>query len=486
MRKIKVFRASVWTQKRIPTYVVAFTLLVSLSAVGTVVVPKVNEAFAATDDPGASLSIASVPKLTSPLKLSGSGRFSPRTLISTTTTTVKVSPTASSSRTPSNSTTTTAQPRTPSGEVAPAGGSSSAISMLNLGVLGASGNYFAQERAAGIDTVTIGLGWNDAEPSIGNFSSSFAGTVQTEIAKARSAGLSVILDPGLQYPPAWVFSLPGGTRFVDQYGDVFTGSEDSGYNIANAVTDPAVRDAEESYLAWLGSQFQPGEILAVREGGEPLGELSYPDSSYNGHSNCYWAFDASSQSTSPVPGWVPGTGTVAQAQTFLDAYNGALDGYGRWLNGRLGTDFGTKILVLLPGWGERPGGEASEVASLLTLNMPEFNEGLDWIDLLISLPNAANSVAYTTYLDAPSISPTPQLEDPADYIASLAAPAHLLLGGENTGNGTTATVNLCFQRAKALNYFIVQWMDESQLMLSDVGQDPSGPTLAVLGAVWNS
>jgi len=487
MRDFKVFRALVWTPRHIPAYAVVFALAASLFALATVSSPKEHKAFGATDHRRGKSGIASVPaSTTTTLKQSESSGSSTKPSNSTTTTTLKPSESGGSSTKPSNSTTTTAPPTTSTSGAASAKAPSPATSGPILGVLGASGSLFAQERAAGIDAVTISVGWSDAEPSPGSFSTSFVASVQNEIATARSAGLSVVLDPGLQYPPAWVFSLPGGTRFVDQYGDVFTGSEDSGDNVANAVTDPAVREAEGSYLAWLGSQIQPGEILAVREGGEPLGELSYPGNEYDGNTNCYWAFDTSSQSVSPVPGWAPGTGTTAQAQAFLDAYNGALDSYGLWLNGTLGTDFGTKILVLLPGWGERPGAEASQVASLLTLNMPEFNEGLDWADLLNSLPDAANSVAYTTYLDAPSIDQTPQLEDPADYIASLAEPAHLLLGGENTGDGTVATVKLCIERATALDYFIVQWMDESQLISSDSGQDPGGPTLQELGSAWTS
>jgi hypothetical protein len=352
-----------------------------------------------------------------------------------------------------------------------------------IGVLGVSGNHFLQERAAGIGAVTINVGWNEAEPSPGTFSSSYLSSLRAEIATARSARLSVVLDPGLQYPPSWVFSLPGGTRFVDQYGDVFTGSEDSGNNIVNGVTDLAVRYAEGSYLAWLGSQIQPGEIIGIREGGGPLGELSYPSNDYDGHTNSFWAYDASTQATSPVPGWTPGTGPAVQAQAFLDAYNATLNSYGSWLNGELGADFATKVLVLLPGWGERPVDAANEVASLLTLNMPEFNEGLDWPDLLDSLPDASNSVAYTTWLDAPTYGQTPQLEDPANYIASLAATYHLKLGGENTGDGNIATVTLCFDRAEELGYYIVQWMNEPQLISSSSRRHPSGPTLVRLGSM---
>ena len=354
-----------------------------------------------------------------------------------------------------------------------------------LGILGASGNYLAQEKAAGIQAITVQVGWTNVEATEGVFSASYMSQIQAKIAAARAAGLEVVLDPGLQYPPPWVFSLPGGTQFVDQYGDVFSGSEPSGNNVANAVTDMAVRSAEGTYLTWLGTQITPGEIIVVREGGGPLGELRYPLPDEDGHTNDFWAYDASTQAALPasVQGWVPDTGTQTQATTFLDAYNQDLDNYGIWLNGQLGTDFATKVLVLLPGWGERPGGAATEEAALLQPNPPmnEFNEGLDWTDLLDALPDAANSVAYTTYLDAQTVLPTPQLEDPADYLASLVAGTSIGLGGENTGTGTVATMKLCMSRAVSLGFFIVDWNGEAQVIASDSGQDPSGPTLTQLG-----
>ena len=370
--------------------------------------------------------------------------------------------------------------------VRPAGAASTPI----LGVLGASGNYLTQEKSAGIGAVTVQVGWDSAEATQGTFSSSYMQQVQAKISAARSAGLSVVLDPGLQYPPAWVFSLPGGTRFVDQFGDVYSGAQSSGNNAANGITDLAVRAAEGTYLDWLGSQIQPGEIVAVREGGGPLGELRYPLPTYDGHTTSFWGYDASTQAALPpaVQGWVPGTGTTAQAQTFLSAYNQDIVGYGTWLNGRLGADFATKVLILLPGWGQRPGGAVTEVADLLQPSpvMDEYNEGLDWVDLLGSLPDASGSVAYTTYLDAQTVLPTKQLEDPADYLASLVAGTSIRLGGENTGNGTVSTMNLCISRAVALDFFIVDWMGESQLIASGSGQDPGGPTLTQLGAALSS
>ena len=260
-----------------------------------------------------------------------------------------------------------------------------------------------------MQVVTIQASWASAEPEDGTFSTyyvpgnRFTEGLQQKIDAADAAGLEVG-RPGLQYSPGWALGLPGGTQFVDQYGDVFTGAPASGDDVVNGVTDLAVRAAEGGYLSWLGSQITPGSIIGVRQGGGPLGELRYPDPDYNGHTNCWWAWDASSASILPSPTWTPGTGTVAQATAFLNAYNADLDGFGVWMNGQLQADFDTHELVMLPGVGRAPGWGGHRGAAAARHPGRRIQRGLDWADLLPDLPDQADSVAYTTYLDAPTIS----------------------------------------------------------------------------------
>ena len=362
---------------------------------------------------------------------------------------------------------------------------------------------FAQERAAGIQSVTIGAVWSLAQStSATQFSSTYAGQLRAEIAAADDNGLSVVLDPGLQYPPSWAFFLNSQTHFVNQYGDVYSAGGSSGNNAINAVTDLAVRSAEGTYLSWLASQISAGTVIAVRQGGGPLGELHYPLADYNGHSDSYWAYDSDSQADLPVSvrGWVPGTGTMTQATTFLDTYNQNLVDYSTWLNGQLHTDFGVRELVLMPGFGDRPNitptnGPFYTVESDLLVppnqTYPEFNEGLDWADILAALPDPAHSVAYTTYLDAPTsppgLQPTVQREDPADYLSQLVQGTPILLGGENSlSDQTVAAMQLCMARAQSLGFYIVNWMGEDQLLATTAGNDPGDPTMDQLGAAFDS
>jgi hypothetical protein len=389
------------------------------------------------------------------------------------------------------------------GVPAPAPAASAGSAPPILGLLQATVPNFAQERATGVQSVTIGAVWSLAQSSSATvFSSTYAGQIRAEIASARADGLSVVLDPGLQYPPSWAFYLNSQTHFVNQYGDVYSAAGSSGNNAINAITDAAVRSAEGTYLAWLASVIPPGSIIAVRQGGGPLGELHYPLAVYDGHTDSYWAYDDATQAGLPasVWQWRPGTGTVAQATTFLDAYNGNLDNYSEWLNGQLHTDFGVKELVMLPGWGERPDitptdGPFYTVESDLLVppnqSYPEFNEGLDWAEILPSLPDAADSVAYTTYLDAPRNPPglpaSLQLEDPADYLATLVSGTPLRLGGENSlSDQSLAALDLCMARAQAHNFYIVDWMGEDQLLATAAGTDPGDPTLGDLVQAYDS
>ncbi|HYA67611.1 MAG TPA: hypothetical protein VED63_02660, partial [Acidimicrobiales bacterium] len=141
--------------------------------------------------------------------------------------------------------------------------------------------------AAGFTDVVVPASWSEIEPTEGSFSPIALTALQTEIDADRAAGLHVTLDIGTQYAPPWVFGLPGGTRFVDQFGDVFTGGPGSGEDVANAVTDSAVRDVLVPYLFALGTL---SDVSAVRLGGGPFNELRYPDGGQGSEPCAFWFY----------------------------------------------------------------------------------------------------------------------------------------------------------------------------------------------------
>jgi hypothetical protein len=373
-------------------------------------------------------------------------------------------------------TTPTAPAPTETPTTLPPAGSTSAGTLL--GVLRPDGTHYDEEYASGFRVVTIAAGWMRAEPSPGTFDANYIRSLNRRIDDARAHGMQVVLDAGIHYPPAWAFSLPGGTRFVNQYGDVYTGAADTGQNALNTVTNPAARAALGEYLRWLGTQIPASKLLAVRVGGGVLGELRYPNTNYNGHTNSWWAYDSDTQAASPVPGWLPGTGTTTDAARFLATYNDNMTSYGAWLSAQFSAAFGVDQLLMLPGWGERPGKSSPIVASRLTIQRDEFNQGLDWETLVTRLPDRARTILYTTYLDSPPANSGPTNPDPATYLSGLAARYGYRLGGENTGNGGRDSVATVVARARSLGLVIVNWMDEDDLVDATAGR---APTLANFG-----
>jgi hypothetical protein len=324
--------------------------------------------------------------------------------------------------------------------------------------------------------VTVPVGWDLAEPAEGRFNDAYIRSVQGQVAAAQAAGLSVVLDLGIQYAPQWVMHLDASSQFTDQYGQRFGGRPASGDEVPNAVTDHDVRARLQAYLRWLGSAFDHFGFYAVRIGGGPDGELRYPPASYDGHTDCFWAFDAASQATYAVRGWGRETSTAQQAGSFLHTYDANLAAYGAWLDGTAHSDFpGANELLLLPGWGERPGDVQSAAQTRLGRGSVELNSGTDWPLQLAEVPYKRSTIAYTTWLDGPSHGDNPQEEDPAGYLALLARRTGVRLGGEDTGGGGVADLQLSLYRAITLRFTLVDWVRMPPAGLVGPGAN-AGPT----------
>jgi hypothetical protein len=319
-------------------------------------------------------------------------------------------------------------------------------------------NTNSELRTAGFGELVISAGWDVVEPTQGVFSTDAITALQTKITAAKAAGLSPSLDIGVQYPPGWIFNVGGGTRLVDQYGDVASSGTNDGNSVANAVTNAAVRTEMATYITYLANHLTG--LDSVRVGGLGYNELRYPSGKAGTQSNAYWFYDSSSQAVLPASarGWKPGTGTVAQATAFITTYNNAITDYGVWLTNAAASAFpaSVKVEILLPGWGQRPGAVASAANSLLNATPDELNQGLDWIDLLPKLPANDRFVVYSTWADATFGSASNP--NPAAFIHSI-LPAGMLAGGESSGNGVTTDegMHLMFQDAKLWHWYVANW-----------------------------
>lgn len=337
-----------------------------------------------------------------------------------------------------------------------------------FGVLQPHTSNYAADRAAGLSVATLEIGWDSWEPTQGQVSTAYVNEVKARYAALRSAGFEVVLDAGLQYPPAWVFATDPGARFVNQFGDVYSGP--LGSDAPNAVFSPTVRTAQATYLASVGTNFTGLEFKAIRVGGLAMNELRFPTGNFNGHSNSFWAFDSNAQAQSPVPGWRPGQSCTNEAQQFLDWYTSSLTSYGTWLLGQYRTSISstTSLQILMPSWGMRPGDAVA--ASSACLNGSSRSEltndapmGLDWANSVPQLALIPNVTLYGTWIDAADQGIGTTYESPIRYLHRLAVANAMPLAGENTGGNSRADMVRSIGRVVELGMTGMMWMQDPSL-----------------------
>lgn len=351
-----------------------------------------------------------------------------------------------------------------------------------FGTLATSGQYDGQEVAGGISVATLELGWDAYEPGNGAWNTTY---INQQVQKANAfvaAGMRVSLSPGLQYPPSWVFALDANTYFVNQYGDHYAPTA-IGMKEANAVYDPAVRNAQATYIARIAQDFG-GTLSFIRLGGGWYGELHYPPQSFNGHNNSYWAFDANAQASSPARGWIPGHCCAAQAQQFWNYYAQSLVGYESWQIQTFRSHFSAQLEILFPGWGLRPGDVANAVNANLSGTTPaevygEMQQDSGYADEVNAVTDS-RTIIYSDWLDAPDHGATLNTESPVKYLAYLAGGRGLRVAGENTGTQSLAALQLCVARVRALGLLGMNWAWEGNLFAG------TSPTLSGYAGVIRS
>ena len=312
------------------------------------------------------------------------------------------------------------------------------------------------------------VSWRSLEPTQGSLSQGYLSDVRARYAAFRAAGLRVVLDLGVQYPPSWVFGLPGGTRWANQYGETYTGG--LGSDVPDAVWNPDVRAAMGSYVTRAGAALGDLAFAGVRVGGGPYGELRLPEPGYNGHSDAWWGFGPAAMRTNPVPDWRPGQPDSAAASRFLDWYEGSVSGFLAWQLDTYRAAFGptTQLQVLQPSWGVRPGEVAAAAdGSLSGASRGErrqtLQQGLDWARQLPVVAAHPGTVVSSTWMDAPDQGTDAVYESPVRYLVRLAAPYGVGVMGENTGQGGLAAMQLSVARTRELGLVGMLWMKEPDM-----------------------
>ncbi len=337
---------------------------------------------------------------------------------------------------------------------------------------GANGTRLSAERGAGISTKVVRISWKDMVPAEGTTDAAYIGAMRARFDALRAAGFGIILELGIQDTPGWLHAAYPAAGYVDQYGDVYNGQGQPDSGDANAVFNPTVRRLIADYVRDVFAAFGT-DFAAVRLGGGHWGELTYPTNTYNGHSNCYWAFDPSALAQSPVPSWHPGDPSPhGEAARFIAWYLDALTGYQTWQISMLRANYSGPIVMLYPSFGVRPGQLDGAVRGNLggTTSVEvngELQRGYDMARQVAAIADP-NTIIATTWLDCPfgdDDSANPDDWRPVHYLASLAA-AHapvLRVFGENTGQGQRAQMD--FAAAQMVRYGLVgmAWYDEGEV-----------------------
>lgn len=352
-----------------------------------------------------------------------------------------------------------------------------------LGVLQATGARAEALSQGGVELAVVGVSWDRFEPSHGVLAAEYVASLRAEIAALRGAGLEVILDLGVQYPPDWLFETPG-SRYVNQFGEAYV-DPSPGKNVANAVFNAAIREAQAMFyarvLAELGTEF-----YALRLGGGWYNELNYPPHEFADQRNCYWAFCERAQGKAPglpegvppcpVAGWQPGGSTTGleTARRFAEWYMEALRNYHDWQITTLRALYPGRLMMLYPSWGIRPGQLEAAIAGGLAGTTPperngEIQRGFDFARFVRGITDP-HVVLTSTWTDAdPSFgddaSEDPAVWSPPHYLSSLAR-AHsppLELAGENTGGGGPEVARLCAERSRSHGLTVFLWAFQEDL-----------------------
>jgi hypothetical protein len=348
---------------------------------------------------------------------------------------------------------------------------------FHLGVLQPAPERASALMAAGVSHVVLSVSWDRFQPTPHALDKAYVAQVRAEADAYRAAGLRLVLGLGVQYPPDWLRKQPDA-RFINQHGDAYI-DRSPGKDVVNFVFNDLLRERQRDYLAALFAQLG-ADWAGVRLGGGWYGEINYPDVSFAGKNNCYWAFDPLAQgakpglpsglSPCPVPGWKPGGPVVdpASARLFADWYLDSLKHYHDWQIATVREHYAGPLMMLYPSWGIRPGQLEAAIAANLAGTTPaekngEVQRGFDFERFIDGIRDPQVWVQ-CTWLDAnpawsDDASSDPARWSPPKYLAHLARRHNppLRVSAENTGGGGMPALGLSASRIQNLGISAFYW-----------------------------
>jgi hypothetical protein len=301
----------------------------------------------------------------------------------------------------------------------------------------------------GVRVVLLEMSWAKAEPAQGRFDRQYLFAVRAQRDTFRTAGFKIVLNFGMQHAPSWLLSRPNA-RFTNQHGQQYLG-----HDVADLVFGLTLRPLAERYteevFAVLGIDF-----YAVRVGGGPNGELSYPEatSAKGGARNEYWAFSNAAASTNPLPDWRPcQPSPQREAERFLDWYLGSLVGFQTWQIDTVRRFYPGTIAGLYPSWGVNRNDIRAAIAddlcgSTAAEESGDLPRGYDHARQIAALPSHGVA-AWATWTDN---------RVPLQRLATLARARRLPLMGENSGADSAAAMRRAVADARRFGLAAFLWV----------------------------
>lgn len=277
-----------------------------------------------------------------------------------------------------------------------------------------SSGDMAKWAAAGGTHAVVLAGWDVLETADGTWNTTNVAAVQSKIEEAWTAGLHVILEPGLQYPPAWAQSAIA--PFKNQSGTEYLPS-DAASKVRDWVWTATGRTILGDFLTGLLSRLDLTHVGSVRLGGSWYNELQFPAWNYGISGQiAYWCFSTAAQTgtgiasgmtsataagiagyaydsggLSDAGGWTPTTND----NTFQSWYTGSLTTFAGWMVDTVATEWGGPIWLMFPGVGLRDvHGKNSQGWR------QELAEGKDWGSHITALfPTRPKLRGWCTWVD---------------------------------------------------------------------------------------
>ncbi len=299
-----------------------------------------------------------------------------------------------------------------------------------------------------------------------------------QIGAARNLGLAVYLSVAIQYPPAW--ARKAIAKFKNQRGQEWTAP--AGKDVRDWIWTATGRNLIRDFIARTLSAVDRSQLAGIRTGGGFFNELHYPreddklaaSSALALSDISYWGYGSAAQtgadlaigqSVTPLPGYVPFSGTADEDSAWTEWY---LDSLKNFMVDLIAmhrqAGWQGPLFVLHPGFSLRSDYKPSELRYRI-----ELAEGTDVARMIEAYRNLPEVWPGCTWIDGKDAGPDLRLDSQLAPWRKIKKEAELRgkagrLYGENIGGGDDANMNEVFRQPMENGYTVLFWLNYPRLV----------------------